>query len=241
MTFSEKTIDDMSIGDRLREKREELGESLGDVEKATRVTKKYLTAIEANEFGRLPELIYAKNFVKALARHYGLDEDVLGESLVREMTAITGNKETERIPTGYHLRKKLVATPLVIKSGFIAVFFVAVISYFAFSVHSILKPPKLIVFSPQDSQVYSERSVILTGKTEPEVELTVNQEGVLIETDGTFSETLNLPEGVSILRVAAKKKHSKEQEVYIKVVVSAEDAAPEGEEAPKDDQTVARK
>lgn len=236
MAFSEKTLDDRSIGDLLRAKREERGETLKDVEKAIRVSKKYITALEANDFDRLPEMIYAKNFVKALARHYGLDEDVLAESLVREMEAITGIKETERIPTGHHLRKKLVATPLVIKSGVVAVLFVAVLSYFAFSVHSILKPPKLIVFSPQDSQVYNDQRVVLTGETEPEVELTVNQEGVLIETDGTFSETLNLPEGVSILRVAAKKKHSKEQEVYIKVVIEAQD-----EGAAEEDQTVARK
>lgn len=237
MTFSEKVIDDISIGDRLRTKREERGETLSDVEKATRVTKKYLIALEANNFKRLPEKIYAKNFVKALARHYGLDEDILGESLVREMAAITGGKETERIPTGEHLRKKLVATPMVIKSGVVAVLFVAVISYFGFSVHQILKPPKLVVYSPQDSEVYNNRSIVLTGETEPEVELTVNQEGVLIETDGTFNETLNLPEGVSILRVAAKKKHSKEQEVYIKVVIEPEDPESEDDE----ELTVARK
>jgi len=242
--FKKKSIDDKGLGEILREAREGLGLSLKDVEKATRVTCKYIRAIEEHDFAKLPENVYAKNFVRALAKRYGLDPDGMAEALLRETTAVTGKDAVNDMMIERLQGRRLVATPVVIKVGLLGVAFMAVLSYFAFSVHSILKPPKLIVVTPQDSQVFGERHVVLEGETEPEVELTVNQEAVLIEADGSFRETLNLPEGVSILRVAAKKRHSKAQELYIKVVIDPPEVQnPEGDDgaAPEeDDNTVAK-
>jgi hypothetical protein len=51
------------------------------------------------------------------------------------------------------------------------------------------------------------------------VDLAVNGEPVLIEADGSFKDVLNLPSGVSHLRVIAKKRHSHEREILLKVVV----------------------
>jgi len=241
--FQKKTIDDKGIGERLREAREDSGLSQKDVEKATRVTCKYIQALETHDFGKLPETVYAKNFVRALSRHYGLDPDVMTDAFMRETAAMTGKDATNDTMIERLQGRRLVSTPAVIKVGMLGVAFLAVVGYFAFSVHSILKPPKLVVHTPQDSQVFDERQVTLEGETEPEVELTVNQEAVLIEADGTFKETLNLPEGVSILRIAAKKRHSKAQEVYLKVVVEPPegDAPADDGSAPEDDNTVAQR
>lgn len=230
--FQHKVIDDKGIGERLRESREEMNLSPKDVEKATRVSAKYISALEAHNFSRLPEAIYAKNFVRALSRHYGLDPDIMTDALTREMIAVTGKGASNDALIDRLQSKRLIATPAIIKVGMLGVVFLAFISYFAFSVHSILKPPKLIVHSPHDSQVFGERQVTLEGETDPEVELTVNQEAVLIEADGSFKEMLNLPEGVSILRVAAKKRHSKAQEIYIKVVIDPPEFEEEAEEEP---------
>lgn len=238
-SFQEKIIDDKGIGEKLRESREAMNLSLKDVEKATRVASKYILALEEHQFSKLPEAIYAKNFVRALSRHYGLDPDSMTDALAREMVAVMGvnasnNSLIERLQA-----KNLIATPAVIKMGLLGVACLAFVSYFAFSVHSILRPPKLIVHSPLDSQVFGVRQVVLEGETDPEVELTVNQEAVLIEVDGSFKEILNLPEGVSILRIAAKKRHSKAREVYIKVVIDPRDTVEKVED--EEDETVAQR
>lgn len=245
--FKKKQIDDKGVGERLRAAREEMGLSRKDVEKATRVTAKYIRALEEHAFDKLPETLYAKNFVRALSKHYGLDPAVMTEALLRETTAVSG-KEPEPTKLIERLHgKRLVATPIAIKIGVLVIAFASVVSYFAYSVHSILRPPRLIVHTPQDSQVFDERQVTLEGETEPEVELTVNQESVLIESDGTFRETLNLPEGVSILRVAAKKRHSKAQELYLRVVIDPpeepedEDGSEESDEGASEDNTVAQR
>lgn len=221
MTFTETAINDRSVGDRLKELRLERGESLKDVEKATRVAMKFLQAIEDGAFEKLPETLYARNFIRAVAAHYGIEPQPIIEAMLRERTAVAGAEEPRRMPSG--LSRRLRATPFVIKAGLAAAVFASVVAYFGASVHGILKPPKLVILAPRDAQVFVGGPVILEGLTEPEVELTVNREVVPIEPDGSFHESLILPEGVSLLRVAAKKRHSREQEVYLKVIVEPAD------------------
>ena len=216
--FQVKEINDRSLGDLLREGRTERGETLDDVERAAAVAKKYVAALENGEFKKLPDAVYARHFVKALARHYGFDPETLAQRLLREMSAVTGAPAV-RHPVNFVAGRTLIVTPRVIKGALLGACFLAVIGYFAFSVHHILKPPRLLVYSPQDDQVFYGQEVTLEGLTEPEVELTVNGDEVAIEADGSFKEPLNLPPGVSNLRVAAKKKHSRENEVFLKVVV----------------------
>jgi len=64
----------MKFGETLREKREELGYSLKDVEEETKIRKFYLEALEKEEFSFLPPKVYAVGFVKKYARLLGLDE-----------------------------------------------------------------------------------------------------------------------------------------------------------------------
>ena len=192
--------------------------TLEAVESATGISRKHLEALESGDFKKLPDLVYSRNFVKALARQYGLDAAPLAKSLVHEISALAG-KEFGSRPVNFVTGRKISVTPGLMRGVGVSLGLAGLAGYFAFSVHQILKPPFIEVWSPKNDQAFHARQVALEGRTEPEVELTVNKETVLIEPDGTFSDTLLLPPGVSTLRIAAKKKHSKEQEVFVKVVV----------------------
>ena len=219
--FEKKTVNDGSIGDLLREKRLASGEALATIEKTTGVSAKYVEAIEQNAFAKLPDRVYAKNFVRALARHYGLDPEPLAQELARELAAAGGRAISIDRPANFIDGRRLAITPTLLKTGAIALVFLAILGYFAFSVYRILQPPPIIVYSPLDSQVFQTGQITLEGRTAPEAELTVNRETVLPDADGSFHDALQLPEGVSILRIAAKTKHSKEREVYLKIIVES--------------------
>ncbi|MBI4300433.1 MAG: PASTA domain-containing protein [Chloroflexi bacterium] len=67
-----------SLGQILREAREQQGYSLEEVEKATRIGKRYLAALEAEDYGKLPSPVYVRGFVRLYAQHLGLEvESVL--------------------------------------------------------------------------------------------------------------------------------------------------------------------
>jgi hypothetical protein len=126
---------------------------------------------------------------------------------------------TTRHPINFVAGRSLVSPPILFKSVAIALAFVGILGYFTFSVRSILKPPSVTLYSPHDDQVFPTGRVVLEGVTEREVDLAVNGEPVSIEADGSFKDVLNLPPGVSTLRLIAKKKHSRENEIFIKVVI----------------------
>jgi cytoskeleton protein RodZ len=64
-----------SFGDRLRRERELRGITLDDIALTTKIRAGLLQALEEEKFDRLPGGIFNKGFVRAYARHLGLDED----------------------------------------------------------------------------------------------------------------------------------------------------------------------
>lgn len=63
-----------SPGEYLKRERELRGTSLAAVYEAIRVPKKYLNALEADEYDALPHPTFVKGFIKSYCRHLGLDE-----------------------------------------------------------------------------------------------------------------------------------------------------------------------
>lgn len=61
------------IGDKLKSAREAKGLSIEDIEKATKIQSRYLTAIEKNEFDKLPGDFYVRAFIRQYAQVVGLD------------------------------------------------------------------------------------------------------------------------------------------------------------------------
>lgn len=68
---------DASVGTLLREAREARGLSLDEAARVTRLGKNYLVALESDEFDKLPNLAYARGFIRAYAGFLGLSADEL--------------------------------------------------------------------------------------------------------------------------------------------------------------------
>lgn len=64
-----------SLGEVLRRAREARNLTLREVSDQTRITRRHLEAIEANDYKQLPGGIFNRSFVKAFARVVGYDED----------------------------------------------------------------------------------------------------------------------------------------------------------------------
>jgi cytoskeleton protein RodZ len=78
-----------SFGDRLKKEREQRGITLDDISLTTKIGTRLLRALEEEKFEQLPGGIFNKGFVRAYARHVGLDED---QTVADYMTAVTANQ-----------------------------------------------------------------------------------------------------------------------------------------------------
>jgi cytoskeleton protein RodZ len=64
-----------SFGARLKREREQRGVTLDDIALTTKIGKRFLTALEEEHFDQLPGGIFSRGFVRAYARHLGIDEE----------------------------------------------------------------------------------------------------------------------------------------------------------------------
>lgn len=69
----------------LAEARRSSGISLAQIAETTRISMRFLEAIEAGEFDKLPGGVFAVNYVRQYARCFGYDENALAE-LVKRVT-----------------------------------------------------------------------------------------------------------------------------------------------------------
>ncbi|MCY4586559.1 MAG: DUF4115 domain-containing protein [Bryobacterales bacterium] len=68
-----------NFGECLRDERESRGITLQEISARTRISVRFLTAIEEEEFGILPGGIFSLGFVRQYAHHVGLDSDAVAE------------------------------------------------------------------------------------------------------------------------------------------------------------------
>src|SRR5262245_13865319 len=133
-----------SFGERLRREREQRGITLDDVALTTKIRAGLLKALEEEKFEQLPGGIFNKGFVRAYARHLGIDEEqavadylvASGEAPILRRTSDvdTGHDELPqpRIQLVSEEREKghIASTPWGMKAGLLLLVVVGVAAWF---------------------------------------------------------------------------------------------------------------
>ena len=95
-----------SIGEKLRLARETRGIALRDISEQTRISMRYLEAIESDDYRRLPGGIFNRSFIRAYAKFVGYDEDQAIDDYSRTLREL-GETDEESEPKTF---KSLVYT-----------------------------------------------------------------------------------------------------------------------------------
>jgi transcriptional regulator with XRE-family HTH domain len=95
-----------SFGEELRREREIRGISLKEIADATKISKRFLEAIERNDHRTLPAPVFTRGFVREYARYLGLNSE---EMVNRYNFAAAGD---DRIEKSAHL-ERLVQPPVI--------------------------------------------------------------------------------------------------------------------------------
>jgi cytoskeletal protein RodZ len=91
-----------NFGERLKREREMREVSIEELTKATRISARFVDALENEDWAKLPGGVFGHGFVRSIARYLGLDEEaLLGEyDLARsEKLPVALAKPEERIPS----------------------------------------------------------------------------------------------------------------------------------------------
>ncbi|MBW7944171.1 helix-turn-helix domain-containing protein [Patescibacteria group bacterium] len=198
-----------TIGELLATERQKRGLTIAQVVDATKIQPNYLTALEQNQFEKLPAATFVKGFIKSLADFYGQDPLPLLATLRRDFKESAGGKLVPREFIRPVLKKQQIWTPLTMTFLFLGVIFLTLISYVAVQWYSFQKPPLLDLTTPEENQVVGER-VKVTGKTLPDAIVSVNAQPVSLYPDGRFETEVLLPkEGTHIITIESVDRRGK--------------------------------
>ena len=83
-----------TLGEKLRQAREERGFTLSEVSEQTRISSLYLESIENDDYRILPGGIFNKGFVKSYAKFVGINE----QEALADYASILARSETAEAP-----------------------------------------------------------------------------------------------------------------------------------------------
>jgi cytoskeleton protein RodZ len=141
-----------TFGERLKRERELREVPLSEIANATRISPKFLEALENEQWEKLPGGVFGHGFVRTIARYLGLsEEDLLSEyDMARaESSAQTPQKPEQRIPSPPKWIP--VAGVLLLILLLAGIFFAGRYAWHAFLKHRAAKPTANLVLPIQDS------------------------------------------------------------------------------------------
>lgn len=208
-----------SIGDQLRLARLESGWEIKEVAKRLKTKAEYIQALETEEYQRLPAGIYGQIFLKKYIEFLHLDYKKINRALLSEKKMVR-HSAADAFANKVVAKDKLMIFPKILRNGLIAAVIIICLLYLSFYLKKITTPPDLKIISPTaEKQVQTELSAPVSGKTDPESEVKINGQIILIDRFGNFNQIVSLKPGVNVIVITAKKKYSQERAVTRQILV----------------------
>lgn len=213
--FSVKKIGaEVTLGEKLKKLREENFYSIKRLTKKIFIHKKYIEALEKNDYANLPNVIYTKNYIIAYVKFFKRDP----ASFVNEYLSEMGKNKTAVKKDAAKNSPHFVFPVHMMKYTIIGIIILSFATYLGFEIKTITTPPNLEIFEPTDEIVVKSPILSINGKSEKETRIKINGEPIMPNTDGTFKEDVDLQRGLNIIKISAAKKYSKENIIYRKII-----------------------
>lgn len=209
-----------TIGQLLKETREAKLYTLDEVEKHIKIRKEMLTALEEDNYSKLPPLTFIQGFVKNYGKFLGLDSEKLMAILRRDYEA---SKHPPVVLESFAkplTKKRILVTPSRLIGVVVAIIVFGFFAYLWFEYRQFVGNPKLEVISPTQGQTVEMTSILVEGSTDPETHVTVNEQEIRTDSNGNFKEEIKLSSSVNTIVIVATSKFGQaskvERTVYIK-------------------------
>jgi len=187
------------VGQKLKSQRLKKGLTLEEVAKATKIKTRFISAIENEEFEKLPSSAYAHGFVKNYARFLRLPEK---ETLALFRREYSLDKEIKAFPESLTEEEFPISRFRLSKIPKIAIFiFIILFGYLLFQYRYTVIDPYVSIFSPKEGEVLFSQTIEVVGKTDPNASVFINNEPVSVNGNGNFKKSINLFIGKTTITV----------------------------------------
>ncbi|HEY8108618.1 MAG TPA: RodZ domain-containing protein [Patescibacteria group bacterium] len=225
---------DKPLSEQLKEVRRTAKLTFEQIAIETKIPKKYLRALEQGKYEELPAEVYVRGFLENYASYLGFPQDEVLTQYRRER-GVSGRKAPSLdLPKRSVEQPKLTITPRTLGLVTASVLLLTVVGYLITQITGFASPPDLEITGPvADARVADDR-VTVSGKTESDAQVFINNQPIPTDTDGSFKETVTLPAGTNSLRIVARDQNGRERIEIRSVVVT-----PGGPQSPQPKGTTA--
>lgn len=182
--------------------------TLEQVEKATRIRSKFLEAIEKDEFDKLPPGTFAKGFI----RNYAVFLGISAEEAMAFYRRQSNEKPVDVVPlkNQKNLARKFALTPQLLTTVSIVFLVILFFGYLIFSYFRYAGSPLLEIASPANNIVVRTEQISVSGKTNSDASLVINDQPVTISDDGSFKISLKLQPGINTITIVSTNKFQRQ-------------------------------
>jgi len=208
--FIKKKVNSYTLGEKLKKFRSEGRITLFEVSRETKIPVKYLEMIEEGKYESLPPDVYVRGFLRGYGEYLGLDPEKLVGLYQRERDIkknitkeeIEPIKKTKNVP-------RFVVTPKLITAGVITLIILGGFFYLYKEIGRFAAEPRLSIIEPSEDVSIDVNSVIVSGFTDQDAKLFINDQPVLVNERGEFRENILLQNGVNNISVSATNRFGK--------------------------------
>lgn len=211
-----------TIGEILKRARLEKKLTFEEIETHLRIRKKFLVALEENSWDKLPSLPYIKGFLKNYSSFLGLKPDEMMAIFRRQFRQ---QEKQGLLPEGVTepLNQSFFRyTPKTISILIIVFFILFFFGYLFYQYRNITSPPPLDITSPKEGQIFSSERIAVTGITNTDAVVLINNQKIAVNDNGNFSTTLTLSPGTNIVVIESVSKYNRKSTVKRTIRIQGE-------------------
>lgn len=203
----ETPLQKTGLAEFLKGKRQEKNLTLERLSDLTKIQLYHLEALEAGQFEKLPPSVYCDGIFKRLSKFLDTNK---GEVMEAYGEWIKSSTKTAPLEPYYMVKKEsyFILTPskLMIFSG--GLFLALLFGYLWYQFNFLTGPPSLAIM-PSEDAITKEENILISGKTDNGINLTINGENTYVDSRGSFEKNIKLAAGVNIIEIRAVNNFNK--------------------------------
>ncbi len=201
-----------TLGVLLKEVRLKKGYSLNKIEGKTKIKRNFIEGVENEDWGALPEFPVVVGFVKNISAALGISSKRAVALLRRDYPPkpLSINPKPD-------IGNKFSWSPRLTFLVGVGAILVLILGYLGFQYVKFVSPPTLIVYEPTENQVITSTKVDVSGKTDSDATVSVNNQPSLVGDDGKFQTQILIFEGTNEIIIKATSRSGRETVVRRKI------------------------
>jgi len=209
--------EDLLLNEAFQKIREDKSVTLKDLSLKTGISVRNLKKIESGDWDDLPASIYVESFLVKCESVLGVDDGYFLNIYKNDIS--DSEKEAVSINTKKMPSRFLVVSPKLLTKLFFALVSLIILFYFAFQLNYLLGDPKLVVTNPENDIITEIKELSVTGLTQADNKVYINENELFVDSNGGFSEVVPLQPGLNTIKIIAKNRLNKEYSIIRRVIL----------------------